>query len=415
MPREHRPGGQPPLDEEFPRLTVLSKSPENAEVASRSDLDGLLTPAGTHYIRNHYPTPEIDAEGWTISLTGLVDGSEGTGPDADGPVVGMDELREDYPAESVVHTMECSGNGRAFFEPDAEGHQWTDGAVSTAVWTGTPVRTLLEEYGAAEEGWVAVMGGDAPEGEDVFCRSLPMEKVREDCVLAYEMNGHPLPPDHGHPVRLLVPGWFGNNSVKWVDRIHVSDSMPAGEEWEGYTKYQQLEYRLRFSDGENPEELDAIETPDTYEQMAADEPRHAYFYDQLPKSLITAPDDGATLSSSGTIEIRGLAWAGENPVERVEVSTDGGDTWTDADLGEAALGRYAWRRFRIEWEPEAGEHRLLARATDAKGRIQPSRMADPDPQRTGIEDDAYPWNTQGYGNNAYRPLGISVTAGIEGA
>lgn len=432
MPRELRPGGEPPLDEELPSLRVLSKSPENAEVASRSELDGLLTPAGTHYVRNHYPTPETDAEGWTISLTGLVDGSDGTGPDAGGPAVGMDELREEYPAESVVHTMECAGNGRAFFEPDAEGHQWTDGAVGTAVWTGTPVRALLDEYGAAAEGWVAVMGGDAPEGEDVFCRSLPMEKVREDCVLAYEMNGQPLPPDHGHPVRLLVPGWFGNNSVKWVDRIHVADSMPTGEEWEGYTKYQQLEYRLRFDDSEEPEALDSVETFDTYEQMAADEPRHAYFFDQLPKSLITAPADGATLPADEPIEIEGLAWAGENAVERVELSTnvrkseslssqseapgasdDAGETWTEADLGEPALGRYAWRRFRAEWTPEAGEYRLLARATDAKGRIQPARIAEPDPEQTGIAEDAYPWNTQGYGNNAHRPLGVSVIVGLD--
>lgn len=389
-----------------------------------------MTPEGTHYVRNHYPTPETDAEEWTVSLTGLIAESGETGPDADGPAVGMDELREDYPAESVVHTMECSGNGRAFFEPDAEGHQWTDGAVSTAVWTGTPVRALLEEYDAADEGWVTVMGGDAPEGEEVFCRSLPMEKVREDCVLAYEMNGHPLPPDHGHPVRLLVPGWFGNNSVKWVERIHVAESMPTGEEWEGYTKYQQLEYRLRFDDSkersssgsrtepddsEEPEELDRVETPDTYEQMAADQPRHAYFYDQLPKSLITAPADGATLRASEAVEITGLAWAGENRVERVELSTDGGETWADIDLLEPALGHYAWRRFRTEWTPEAGEHRLLARATDAKGRTQPARIAEPDPEQTGIENDTYPWNTEGYGNNAYRPLGTSVTVEHDGA
>ncbi|MCL7418338.1 MAG: sulfite oxidase [Halalkalicoccus sp.] len=413
MPREFRPGDEPPLDEEFPSLRVLSKSPENAEVASRSDLDGLLTPTGTHYVRNHYPTPEIEAEGWTISLTGLLKGSGETGPDAEGPVVEMDELREGYPTESVVHTMECSGNGRAFFEPDAEGHQWTDGAVSTAVWTGTPVRALLAAYDAPEEGWVTVMGGDAPEGEEVFCRSLPMGKVRADCVLAYEMNGGPLPPDHGHPVRLLVPGWFGNNSVKWVDRIHVADSMPTGEKWDGYTEYQQLEYRLRFDDDEDPEELATVETTDTYEQMMADEPRHAYFFDQLPKSLITAPTDGATLSADETVGIRGLAWAGETPIERVELSTNGGEAWTDADLGEPALGRYAWRRFRAEWTPEPGEHRLLARATDTKGRTQPSRIAEPDPEQTGIAGDAYPWNTQGYGNNAHGPLGVSVTVGLD--
>ncbi len=192
MPREHRPDEDPPLAEEYPALTVQSSSPENAEVASRSTLDQLLTPVGAHYIRNHYPTPETDAEEWTISLTGLI--GDGENEEGDGPAVGMAELREAYPTESVVHTMECSGNGRAFFEPDADGHEWGEGAVGTAVWTGTPVRALFDAYGIEDDDrWVAVMGGEAPEGEDVFCRSLPMGKVRKDCVLAYEMNGHPLP------------------------------------------------------------------------------------------------------------------------------------------------------------------------------------------------------------------------------
>lgn len=209
-----------------------------------------------------------------------------------------------------------------------------------------------------------------------------------------------------------------------------------------------MEYRLRFDDSEErsssgsrtepddeePEELDRVKTPDTYEQMVANEPRHAYFYDQLPKSLITAPADGATLRASEAVEITGLAWAGENRVERVELSTDvrkseslssqseasnasddGGVTWADIDLLEPALGRYAWRRFRTEWTPEAGEHRLLARATDAKGRVQPATIAEPDPEQTGIENDTYPWTTEGYGNNAYRPLGTSVAVEHDGA
>lgn len=426
MPRQHRPDEDPPLAEEYPTLTVRSSSPENAEVASRSALDKLLTPVGEHYIRNHYPTPAIDAEEWTISLTGLDSDGENEG-ESDGPAVDMAELREEYPTESVVHTMECSGNGRAFFEPDADGYEWVEGAVGTAVWTGTPVRALFEAYdiGGDDERWIAVMGGEAPDGEDVFCRSLPMEKVREDCVLAYEMNGRPLPPDHGHSVRLLVPGWFGNNSVKWVDRIHVSESMITGEEWDQYTRFQQQEYRLRFADSEersssgsrtesdddeSPPERESIDTFDTYEQMEADEPRRAYFYDQLPKSLLTEPDDGATVAAGKPVEIAGLAWAGDHPIEHVEFSASGGKTWTDAALGEPALGRYAWRRFRGSWTPEAGEHYLLARATDAKGRTQPAAIAEPDPEGTGIEDDTYPWNVEGYGNNAYRPLGVTVTA-----
>ena len=140
----------------------------------------------------------------------------------------MDELRCDYPTESVVHTMECSGNGRTYFEPDAEGDQWSFGAVASAAWTGTPVRALLDEHGGATDGeddelWLSAMGGEAPPDKDVFCRSIPLSKAREDCLLAYEMNGAPMSPEHGYPVRLVVPGWFGNNSVKWVEEIRVMD------------------------------------------------------------------------------------------------------------------------------------------------------------------------------------------------
>jgi DMSO/TMAO reductase YedYZ molybdopterin-dependent catalytic subunit len=315
--------------------------------------------------------------------------------------------------------MECSGNGRAYFSPDAEGDQWTFGAVGNAVWTGTPLRAVLEDHGAdtGEEKWLTAMGGEAKGDEDVFCRSIPMAKALDDCLLAYEMNGDPMTAEHGYPVRLLVPGWFGNNSVKWVEEVRVMDSMVGGEEWESrngrdYTEYQQSSYRIVPAQDDEPERYAAVDTADTHDQMRApEEVRNAYLFDQLVKSLVTSPADGADLSpgADGRVEVTGVAWSGDDDVERVEVSTDGGETWADAAFVGPDLGRYAVRKFRYVWDADPGEHTVVARATDDRGRTQPATVSDPEEELRGIEDDRYPWNQKGYGNNAYRPLGVSVT------
>ena len=398
------------LNEKYPGLEVLSTEPENARTDSRANLASYLTPREQHYIRNHYRTPEIDAAEWRVSLTGMVEETVD---------LSIDALKHDFPTESVVHMMECSGNGRAYFEPDAEGDQWTYGALGNAVWTGTPVREVLAEYGSAtEEGlWLSVMGGETIEEEDVFCRSIPMSKILDDCLLAYEMNGTPLKPEHGYPVRLLVPGWFGNNSVKWVDRMYVMDRMVAGEDWQSvdgrdYTTYQQSSYRIVPAQDDTPESYASIEEFSTYDQLrATDEIHNAYLFDQLVKSLVISPEDGATLSaaSSGRIEIMGVAWSGEDPVERVEVSADGGETWDDAEFVGPDLGPYAARKFRYSWEPLSGTHRLLSRATDEQGRTQPATISDPDEGLRGIDDGKFPWNQKGYANDAYGPLGVTVT------
>ncbi|WP_245180893.1 sulfite oxidase [Haloarcula amylovorans] len=396
--------------ERYPGLEVLSTDPDNAQTASRSHLEDYLTPREQHYIRNHHRTPNIDEGEWTVSLTGLVESAVD---------LSMDELKHDYPTDSVMHMMECSGNGRAYFSPDAEGDQWTVGAVGNAIWTGTPIRAILDDHGAATDDglWLTAVGGEAKEDEDVFARSIPMEKALEDCLLAYEMNGRPMSAEHGFPVRLLVPGWFGNNSVKWVERLHVMDEMVNGEAWESrdgqdYTEYQQSSYRLLPAQDSEPKRYADIETFDTQDQMQAEEEiRNAYFFDQLVKSLFTSPQDGEELipASDSCIELTGVAWSGDDAVERVEVSTDGGETWDEADFVGPDLGRYTVRKFRYVWEAEAGEHTLLSRATDERGRTQPATISDPDSGRRGIENDEYPWNQKGYGNNAYEPLGITVT------
>lgn len=405
--RQNRPA---PVSEMFSGLDVLSSDPENAQMASRSTLERYLTPREDHYIRNHYRTPTIDEDEWSISLTGLVD---------EASQLSMAEIKHEYATESVVHMMECSGNGRAYFDPDAEGDPWTYGAVGNAVWTGTPVREILDEYGAVtDEGtWLSVMGGEAQEDEDVFCRSIPMPKIMDDCLLAYEMNGSPMAPEHGYPVRLLVPGWFGNNSVKWVDRMHVMRTMVAGEEWTSrnqrdYTHYQQSSYRIIPPQDDELERYQTIDTFSTYDQMTAtDEINNAYLFDQLIKSIIISPseDDTQFAASDGPIEITGVAWSGDDAVEYVEVSVDGGDTWMDAEFVGPDLGQYAVRKFRVVWEGAPGEYLLVSRATDERGRTQPATVAAPEEEQRGIDDETYPWNQKGYGNNAYCPLGITVT------
>ncbi|SEO65335.1 Oxidoreductase molybdopterin binding domain-containing protein [Halogranum amylolyticum] len=298
--------GSPPRQskvEKFSGLETLSEEPLNAQTASRKHLESYLTPREEHYVRSHHRTPDIDEREWTVSLRGLL------GEDVD---LSMDDIKHQYSTESVVHMMECSGNGRAYFSPDAEGDQWTYGAVGHAIWTGTPVREILDDYGAATDDglWLTVMGGEAAADEDVFCRSIPMSKAVDDCLLAYEMNGTPMTPEHGYPVRLLVPGWFGNNSVKWVEEMRVMEKMVSGEEWESrdgrdYTNYQQSSYRILPAQDDEPDRHASVDTHSTYKQMQANDVQNAYLFDQLVKSLITSPDDESELTPTpdGYVEI----------------------------------------------------------------------------------------------------------------
>lgn len=406
-------GEDEPFEERFPGLRVLERDPENAEAADRATYAKSITPRSEHYVRNHYPTPEIDADEWTIDLRGLgVDPVE----------LSMDELRAEFETESVAHTMQCSGNGRAFLEPEIDGVSWTIGAVGTTVWTGTPLSAILERYGAetGDGTWLMVAGGDHPEGEDIFARSIPMAKVLEDCVLAYEMNGEPLSPEHGYPVRLVVPGWYGNNCVKWVAELEVLEKMHVGDEWDRYAEWQHESYRL-LADGQEAEERERIadfggDAYDTREQMdaeAAGEIDHApYVYDQLVQSLIGYPGEDAALCvrpQDGRIEVVGVAWAGDDAVERVDVSIDGGDTWNDAEFFGSNLEPYGWRQFRYLWDADPGEYTLVSRATDEHGRTQPREVARADEGLLTIENDRFPWNRDGYCNNAYLPRGVDVT------
>jgi len=408
------------LEQKYPGVEVLSPDPENAQAAERSTYDDqYITPAEELYIRNHYLSPDIDEGDWSVSVTGV----------DEEPEITVEELRNDYSEETVTFALQCSGNGRSFFDPEVSGNQWHYGAVGNTEWTGAPASEVLEAYGVdTEEGYLAVMGGEHPDGEDVFCRSIPMDKVMEDCVFAYRMNGDDIPMEHGHPVRFVVPGWFGCNNIKWVQRVHVMDTMVIGTDWEDrpaaytdpgmeydgsgqrtYTHWQQYSYRIVPDQDDRAMHYEDIPTFDTQEQMdRTGEIRNAYCYDQVAKSIIGNPGLDATVDS-GTVEVRGVAWAGDDTVDTVEVSPDAGETWFEAEVYEGESEPYGWVLFRYEWEAEPGEYTLVSRATDGEGRSQPAEISDPDDEIRGIQDDMFPWNQSGYANNAYMPLATDVT------
>lgn len=404
--REDGTGGG--AGEEGP-LRVLSERPPNAGAASRSTYGQWETPTDEFFVRSHYETPDIDAQEWAVT----VEGRDGEARDWS-----MREIREELPTESLHSTMACAGLGRSYFKPEADGKQWRFGSVGNARWTGSPVSALLEARSEAppREAWLTVTGADAPDGEDVYTRSIPMSKVLDDCLLAYEMNGETLPPDHGYPIRLIVPGWYGCNSVKWVDRMIVTDEMVCGPEWEDgdqplYTRWQQYSYRLVPYGDEEPNQRRTVALFDLREQMESDDIVHPFMFEQVVHSMIVAPEDGAVVdvSEGGGPAIGGVAWAGENEIEAVEVSADGGSTWTEAELVGPDAGPTAWRQFRCEWSPSSGEYTLVSRAVDAAGRTQPARISSSDRTRMRIEGDVYPANRRGYGNNAYETYRVDVS------
>jgi DMSO/TMAO reductase YedYZ molybdopterin-dependent catalytic subunit len=324
-----------------------------------------VTPAGLHYLLVHYDIPVVDAASWRLSIDGRV-GRELS--------LSLEALRS-RPAVTQAVTMECAGNGRARLAPRPLSQPWLLEAVGTAEWTGTPVRGLLEEAGvqegAAEVLFRGLDRGVEGDEEQQFERSLPLaEALRDEVLLAYAMNGEPLPPQHGFPLRLVVPGWYGMTSVKWLERITVLDGP-----FEGYQ--QARGYRLRQTPDDDGEPVSRM----------------------LPRSLMVPPGipDFRTrerMLEPGPCTLRGRAWSGFGPVKRVEVSTDGGATWSDARLGPQ-VSEWAWRRW--EWDldlSEPGAYELCCRATDSADKVQPLEA---------------PWNLGGYANNEVQRVPVVVT------
>lgn len=323
-----------------------------------------VTPLGSHYVLTHYDIPDVDPLTWRLDLDGAVERPL---------ALDLEALRA-MPSRTVRVTMECAGNGRAALLPRPLSQPWLDGAIGTADWTGVPLAGLLAQAGAAADASHVVLTGldhGVERGtEQDYQRGLSLADAAESgALVVHTMNGAPLPPQHGFPVRVVVPGWYGMGNVKWLRRIEV-----VTEPFDGY---QNRAYRVRQEAGEEGEPVTRIEPRALVEPPG--------FPDFMTRTRVVRP---------GPVALRGRAWSGWAPVERVEVSTDDGATWREADLGPD-LGRWAWRAFGTTWEAAPGEHRLRARAHDASGRVQ---RLDP------------AWNRGGFANNADQPLLVVVPA-----
>jgi DMSO/TMAO reductase YedYZ molybdopterin-dependent catalytic subunit len=326
-----------------------------------------ITPVGLHYLLIHYDIPAVDPATWRLVVDGLVERRL---------ELGLEDLRA-RPGVEIVSTMECAGNGRAALVPRPISQPWLLEAVGTGRWAGVPLRSVLEEAGVADGAVEVLFTGldrGIEGGEDQwFQRSLPLDvALADEPLLAFELNGAPLPPQHGFPLRLLVPGWYGMTNVKWLSRVTVLDEPFGG--------YQQARgYRVRLDPDEPGEELQRI----------------------LPRALLEPPGIPDFMTRERTVDLgsvllAGRAWSGHAPVAGVEVSVDDGTTWEPADLEPPELGRWAWRRFTFDWAPEApGRYVLSARARDEAGNVQP---AEP------------PWNVGGYANNAVQRVPVTVAA-----
>jgi sulfane dehydrogenase subunit SoxC len=295
------------------------------------DLFGIITPSALHYEVHHSGVPQIDPHQHELLIHGLVER----------PLIfTMDDLHR-LPSVSRIHFLECAGNsggeqvGRAGPNP-----QRSHGLLSCSEWTGVPLRILLEEAGMKTGArWIVAEGADAGK----LARSIPLEKALDDVLVAYGQNGEALRPEQGYPVRLIVPGWEGNVNIKWLGRLHVVDQPYM-------TPYETAGYTDLMPDGRARQFTFVMEA----------------------KSVITRPAGEQQLSGPGFYEITGLAWSGRGRITRVEVSTDGGKAWQDAELNEPVLPK-AITRFRLPWSWKANETSIASRCTDETGYVQPTR------------------------------------------
>jgi DMSO/TMAO reductase YedYZ molybdopterin-dependent catalytic subunit len=323
-----------------------------------------VTPVGLHYLLSHYDIPLVEAGSWRLRVGGLVES----------PLeLTLDELQR-RPARDVVVTMECAGNGRARLSPRPLSQPWLDEAVGTARWHGVPLACVLEEARPAN-GTIEVVFSGLDRGielgaEQVFQRSLPLsEALRDDVILAYEINGLPLPPQHGFPLRLVVPGWYGMTNVKWLSAITLTDRAFEGHQ-------QATAYRLRKAEDDEGVPLTRM----------------------LPRALMVPPGvpdfpmRTRTLPA-GRCVLQGRAWSGFGAIVRVEVSTDGGVSWVEADVERDVDAPWAWCRWTHAWDARPGAAELICRATDSSGQAQ------------ALEPE---WNLGGYANNAVQHVLVSV-------
>ena len=324
-----------------------------------------ITPVGLHYLLTHFDIPLVEASTWRLRVNGSV---------ARAVSLSLDDLRA-MPTTKRVLTMECAGNGRAFLDPRPASQPWLLEAVGTGEWTGVELNHVLALAGLRESSVEVVLTG-ADRGvdggiEQAYQRSLTLEEVASTGVLlAYDLNGTPLPPQHGFPLRVVVPGWYGMSNVKWLMSITAVE--------QPFTGYQQaVSYRLRQNEHDVGEPIRRI----------------------LPRSLMIPPGIPEFLSRArvvpaGECLIVGRAWSGFASITSVEVSTDGGTTWAPAELDGQQVDKASWIGWQFSWPATPGDHELCCRATDGNGNTQP---------------DWPQWNRGGYTNNSIQRVAVRVT------
>jgi DMSO/TMAO reductase YedYZ molybdopterin-dependent catalytic subunit len=325
-----------------------------------------LTPPEHFFVRNHMHEPSgIDPATWKVTIGGEVEKPY---------ELSLAELSK-LESHSVVNTLECAGNGRAFQRPKVPGVQWQKGGVSTGRFAGPRLRDLLDRAGVKPTGKHVMFRGldEVPGKVPPFVRSIPIEKaLNDDTLIATHLNGAPLPKHNGFPARALTPGWIGAASCKWLTEIKVLD-----KEFEG--NFMSPAYRMPNQPVKPGE---AAKPEDTHPATALN-----------VKSAISNPADGSSVHSH--VQIQGVAWAGEADVTKVEISVDGGSSWLPAQLGKDKA-RFAWRMFSLQWKaPNPGDYVIMSRATDSQGRTQPAAPV---------------WNPSGYLNNAIDQVKIHVQA-----
>jgi DMSO/TMAO reductase YedYZ molybdopterin-dependent catalytic subunit len=351
-------------------LVILNDRPVNAECPPHL-LDDDVTPTARHFVRNNgVPPASIDASNWRLKIDGEV---------ASPMTLSINDLKSRFEVVKLQLQLECGGNGRAFFDPKAKGNQWTLGAVGCSEWTGVRLADVLKAAGVNSKAvYTAHYGADThlsgnPDKEPIS-RGVPIGKALSPYnLIAFEQNGGPLHPMNGAPLRLVVPGWPGSCSQKWLTRIQIRDRVHDGAKMTG-TSYRVPAYPVEPGEKVPKEDFRIIES--------------------MPvKSLITYPESGIELSGGRELTVRGHAWAGDNAVGSVELSIDFGATWNKADL-RAPANPYAWQHFsgRVRF-PSKGYYEVWARATDDSGRQQPFAIA---------------WNPKGYLNNSMHRIAVRV-------
>ncbi|MDD1781033.1 molybdopterin-dependent oxidoreductase [Enterovibrio sp. ZSDZ35] len=350
-------------------LTVLNDRPVNAETPPHL-LNDDITPTTRHFIRNNgIPPTDVSPEAWTLTIDGLVDQPM---------TLTIDDLKNNFDVVEQQLVVECGGNGRAFFEPKAKGNQWTYGAVACSNWTGVRLADVLKAAGVQEGAvYTAHYGADkhlsGKEGKLAISRGLPIAKAMgTENLIAFAQNGEPLHPMNGAPLRLVVPGWPGSCSQKWLTRIQVRDQVHDGPKMTGKA------YRVPnhpVAPGEKVAKEDFV------------------IIERMPvKSLITSPQTNSQIDGN-EVAIKGHAWSGDRNVDKVQISSDFGATWMDAELS-APANEGAWQTFTAKVTfPQPGYYEVWAKVTDDQGVSQPFAIA---------------WNPKGYLNNTFHRVALVV-------